>query len=68
VALLVAIPVGFLGASAFNPDRGMLLHSEVLWRIFGIVCEGGVLLVIGLVVVAGPFMAVRKAIARSAHA
>jgi hypothetical protein len=27
---------GLLGASAFNPDNGILLHHEALWRTFGI--------------------------------
>jgi hypothetical protein len=47
-----------------------VLHSEVLWRIFGIMCEGGVLLLMGFVGVVGLVTVVRKilAIGRSAHA
>ncbi len=41
VALAVAVPVGLLGASAFNPDSGFVLHNEALWRIFGIMFELG---------------------------
>lgn len=63
VALLVAIPIGFVGASAFNPDSGAVLHSEVLWRIFGIMCEGGLLLLMGLVLVGGLLAAARKMLA-----
>jgi len=39
--LAVAIPVGGVGAWAFNPDDGAILHSEALWRIFGIMFELG---------------------------
>jgi hypothetical protein len=70
VGLSAAIPLGAVGASAFNPDNGLVLHSEVLWRIFGIMCEGGVLLLMGFVGVVGLVTVVRKilAIGRSAHA
>jgi amino acid transporter len=39
VALVIAallFVVGLLGAAAFNPDDGVLAHSEPLWRLFGI--------------------------------
>lgn len=65
VALIVAIPLGGIGAWAFNPDSGAVLHNEVLWRIFGIMCEGGALLLIGLVVIAGLTIVVRNALALS---
>jgi hypothetical protein len=65
VALLIAIPVGGLGARAFNPDSGTVLHSEVLWRIFGIMCEGGALLLMGVLLVAGLIAVARKTIAIS---
>jgi hypothetical protein len=70
IALSIAIPLGGLGAWAFNPDSGALLHSEMLWRVFGIVFEGGLFLVIGLVPVLGLFTLTRRllAIARSDHA
>jgi hypothetical protein len=38
-ALLVSAALaigGLLGATAFNPDTGLRLHSEPLWRVFGI--------------------------------
>lgn len=50
VALPIAIVVGCLGAWAFNPDTGAVLHSEVLWRIFGVMCEGALFVLMGLVV------------------
>jgi hypothetical protein len=31
--------VGLVGAWAFNPDSGALLHSELLWRLFGVPAE-----------------------------
>lgn len=69
VALLIAIPLGGVGAWAFNPDSGAVLHSEVLWRIFGIMCEGSALALIGLVLVTGLALLMRKtlAIGRSAR-
>lgn len=53
-ALALAVPLGLAGAWAFNPDSGAVLHSEILWRIFGITAEGGLLLVY-LAVLLGPF-------------
>ena len=50
VVLALAVSLGAAGAWAFNPDSGAALHSEVLWRIFGIMAEGG-LFVIALLVV-----------------
>jgi hypothetical protein len=52
---------GLLGAAAFNPDDGVLLHNEPLWRMFGISAYLGVALVclipvvglVGLVLRAG---------------
>ncbi len=44
--LMIAVPVGFLGAWAFNPDNGVVFHNEVLWRSFGIMFEAGLLLLI----------------------
>lgn len=41
VALAVAVVLGLLGASAFNPQSGFLLDSEVLWRVCGITSEVG---------------------------
>jgi hypothetical protein len=34
--VVVGLAVGLLGASAFNPDDGLLVRSEPLWRTFGI--------------------------------
>jgi hypothetical protein len=63
VALSVAIPLGGIGAWAFNPDSGAVLHSEVLWRIFGLMFEVGLFLLVALVVALGIFTAVRKMVA-----
>ncbi len=38
---VLALPVGFVGATAFNPDSGFVLHSVVLWRTFGPMVEIG---------------------------
>lgn len=64
-ALLIAIPVGGVGAWAFNPDTGAVLHSEVLWRVFGIMCEGGAVLLIALLLVTGLAVAMRRTVAAS---
>jgi hypothetical protein len=37
----LSLSVGLLGATAFNPDSGLVLHSMVLWRIFGLTFEIG---------------------------
>jgi hypothetical protein len=50
VVLGLAVPAGMAGAWAFNPDSGALLHSEVLWRIFGVMAEGGLFLIALLLV------------------
>ena len=70
VVLAIAIPLGGVGAWAFNPDSGAVLHSEVLWRIFGLMFEGGLLLVVVLVLAVGLFSITRwiAAICRSHHA
>lgn len=36
VFCLAAIPVGILGAGAFNPDDGWLVRNEPLWSVFGL--------------------------------
>ncbi len=42
LALTVAAAYsGYLGFAAFNPDDGFLLHSEMLWRTFGITAYAG---------------------------
>ena len=38
---VLALAVGLVGATAFNPDSGFVLHSMVLWRIFGLTFEIG---------------------------
>ncbi len=50
LALAVAIPIGGLGAWAFNPDNGAVLHSLVRWRIFGITFELGLPLLLVLAI------------------
>jgi hypothetical protein len=49
--LVLAVPLGFLGAAAFNPDSGFILHSMVLWRIFGLMFEVGLPLLLIMLVV-----------------
>ncbi len=68
--LFVAIPLGGVGAWAFNPDSGAVHPSEVLWRIFGIMCEGGLFVLMGLIVVLVLFAVVRTmlTVGRSRHA
>jgi hypothetical protein len=41
LALGAIILIGFVGAWLFNPDTGVLVRNEVLWRIFGLMAEGG---------------------------
>lgn len=50
VALGLTVTVGLAGAWAFNPETGGVLHSELLWRIFGVMAEGGLFLTALLVV------------------
>jgi hypothetical protein len=50
IVLGLAVPVGMVGAWAFNPDSGTVLRSELLWRIFGIMAEGGLFLIALLLV------------------
>jgi hypothetical protein len=52
LASAAVIPAGMLGAWAFNPDSGVLLHAEVLWRVFGSMAELGVPLLL-LLMLAG---------------
>ncbi|MDQ6840942.1 MAG: hypothetical protein M3025_00770 [Actinomycetota bacterium] len=52
LALAVAIPIGGVGAWAFNPDSGAVLHSLALWRIFGIMFELGLPLLLIVLIVA----------------
>lgn len=42
--------VGFLGAYAFNPDDGVVLHSEPLWTIFGLAVYAAVIAALALIV------------------
>lgn len=69
VTLPAAIVLGGLGASAFNPDSGSVLHNEALWRIFGIMCEGGALL-LGIAIIVFALLATLRAmlsVTRSIH-
>jgi hypothetical protein len=52
IALAAAVLIGAAGASAFNPDSGAVLHSLALWRIFGIMFELGLPLLVLAVIVA----------------
>jgi hypothetical protein len=36
IATILIALFSLLGAAAFNPDSGFLLHSEPLWRVFGL--------------------------------
>jgi hypothetical protein len=61
-----AISLGLLGASAFNPDDGFLLQSELLWRIFGLAAYFGLFVVYGIPV----FLAMRfvaRGLRRACH-
>ena len=51
VGLAVAVAIGGVGAWAFNPDSGAVIHSLVLWEIFGVTFELGfaLLIVLGIV-------------------
>jgi len=42
IVVAIAIPVGGVGAWAFNPDSGAVAHSEALWSIFGLMFELGI--------------------------
>jgi hypothetical protein len=53
VALAAAIAIGGVGAWAFNPDSGAVLRSLALWRIFGIMFELGLPLLLVVLLVAG---------------
>jgi uncharacterized membrane protein YhfC len=62
-ALALAVIVGLVGASAFNPDNGFLIHSESLWRIFGLTFEIGaaiLLLAVILAISVGVFRSLRS--------
>jgi hypothetical protein len=48
IALAIAIPICGLGAGAFNPDSGIVIHSLVLYEIFGITFEVGLPLLVVL--------------------
>jgi hypothetical protein len=50
VALGLTVALGLVGAWAFNPETGGVLRSESLWRILGVMAEGGLFLT-GLLVV-----------------
>jgi hypothetical protein len=50
--LPVVVAIGYVGAWAFNPDSGAVLHNVVLWRIFGIVAELGLPLLFVVIVAA----------------
>jgi hypothetical protein len=41
--VLAGIPIGLLGAGAFNPDEAFLFQSEALWRVFGLYAYLGIL-------------------------
>jgi hypothetical protein len=49
VALAFAVPIGFLGAWAFNPGSGAVMHSYTLWQIFGGIAEIGMPLLLLLI-------------------
>jgi hypothetical protein len=44
--------LGLLGASATNPGTGWLLHSEALWRVFGVLTYLGAAVLPVLVIIA----------------
>ena len=62
-AVVVAIPIGLLGAWAFNPNSGAVTHSEFLWRIFGTMSEGGWLLLVAAFLLFGLVTLIRGMLA-----
>ena len=60
VVFPLLIGIGAVGAWAFNPDSGALLHSALLWHIFGGTFEIGILVLIISVLAMGLFTACRK--------
>lgn len=63
IALVVAIPVGLIGAWAFNPDSGSVVHSDTLWHIFGIMAEVAIFLFMALAVLVVVAIVARKLLA-----
>jgi hypothetical protein len=59
VALAFAVPIGFLGAWAFNPGSGAVLHSYPLWQIFGGIAEIGMPLLL-LLIIFGAVLSARQ--------
>lgn len=64
----LALPVGLVGATAFNPDSGLVLHRSVLWRIFGLMVEIGTPMLLILATLTAITSAIRGHHSRSSSA
>ena len=42
VLVAFAVPLGLLGATAFNPDSGWAARSALLWHLFGGIVEAAI--------------------------
>lgn len=60
IAIALAIPVGFVGAWAFNPGSGAVLHSYLLWHVFGGMAELGVPLLLAVIMAGAILSVVRR--------
>jgi inner membrane protein involved in colicin E2 resistance len=67
VALAFAIPIGFVGAWAVNPGSGAVLHSYLLWHIFGGIAEIGMPVLLLLIVFGAAFGVVHRRRSGNAH-
>jgi len=63
---VLTLPVGLLGAAAFNPDSGFVVHSMVLWRIFGLMFEIATPLLLILAMLTAITSAIKSQHSRSA--
>ena len=55
-----AVPIGFLGAWAFNPGSGAVVRSYPLWQMFGGIAEIGMPLLLVLVICGAVLSARRR--------
>jgi hypothetical protein len=66
-ALAGVVFVGVIGAWAFNPDSGSVLHRAVLWRAFGIAAEVGMPLLVVVMIAAAVIGVVRTGRTKSSR-
>jgi hypothetical protein len=60
VVFPLVIGLGAVGAWAFNPDSGAVLHDALLWHVFGGMFEIGTLVLIASVLLFGVLTVCRK--------